>query len=159
MLARPPPTGQFELLAKFLPKALGQCSPDELKKAHFKIINDMIAYEETFLQEHKTAVDQTTELVAREEKALIAMDDPESSVETYLANSEECLGKELEMIRELQRKVRVFKKYLAEERAFAKKYVAPESGEPVDVRKNRSFEISDTHMLKRTSSDSLLLDD
>jgi len=156
----------FEMLKKFFTKPLPQHTPAELKKMHYEIIDDMIQFEEKFLESHKQHVSSMRETLQNEKHELMVVEDPQSSIETYLRNSDDILNKELEMTRALQKQLSLFKKYLGEEKIFAKRFIIPEenkhnqnSRQASNDRKDRSFEISDTQKLQRLSSGSLLLDD
>jgi len=164
----PPKPSQetFEILKKFFLKPLSQHTPAELKKMHYEIIDDMIQFEEKFLDSHKQNVGVMREVLQKEKHELIVVEDPQSSIEAYLRNSDEILNKELEMTRALQKHLSMFKRYLAEEKMFAKRFIIPEENKNKPVsrpgsndQKDRSFEISDTQKLQRISSGSFLLDD
>jgi hypothetical protein len=156
----------FEILKKFFTKPLPQHTPAELKKMHYEIIEDMIQFEEKFLDSHKQHVGAMKETLEKEKHELMVVEDPQSSIEAYLRNSEEILNRELEMTRALQKQLSMFQKYLSEEKIFAKRFIIPEdkknnTNNPSHSNGGRdhSFEISDTQKLQRLSSGSLLLDD
>ena len=156
----------FDVLGKFFTKPIGQYNLAELKVIHSDIKNEINSFKKKFISDHKDYTDIIKSTLRKEKQELVIVEDPQSSIEAYLRNSDEILNRELEMTRTLQKQLRVFKKYIAEEKAFVNKFIKDQENRPnqrfrptANDQKEDSFEISDTHKLQRVSSGSLILDD
>ena len=111
------------IINKFLSKDVKAHTNDELKTIHYDIINDMIAYEENFISDHRQYIQKSKDNIARETTELDTKEDPTSSIESYLQSIDGILTEELESTVALKNKLRRFKRYLTEEKAFEKLYV------------------------------------
>ena len=174
---RPPPAQvkrqpsnepEFMIINKFLNKDIKAHTNDELKTIHYDIINDMIAYEENFIADHRQYIQKSKDNIIREETELATKEDPTSSIESYLQSIDGVLSEELETTVALKNKLRRFKRYLTEEKAFEKLYVKekkePEFNKPNQNENNFSAKKDlygdnfGDHVENGSDGDSFLLD-
>lgn len=140
---------QFAIIGKFFKRPVDSYSKTELKDLHLEIIDDMIVFEENFLTDHRDYSNNLQDCIKRQRRIVDRFEDPSHEIDPYLNETEKLLELELETTNALRTKLEVFKKYLAEENAFAKKYICED--------KSRGQYSGDGYEIK--SHDSLLLDD
>ena len=154
MLPKKAPAQKFTILNKFFKKPLDSLTRRELKSLHMEIIDDMIVYEENFLEEHKKCSDVLEDCMMKQKNVLDSFQEPSHEISSYIDEAEKLLDVEFETTKALKAKLVTFKKYLHEENAFAKKYIVEQK--KIEKPPHRP---GDDNAYEIRSHDSLLLDD
>jgi len=98
---------------------------DDLQKlsgVHEKLINDILAEEEDFINSHRAHIDDMVELVKQEMLLINDVDKPGSDIDHYVSSLDKLFQEKAERIQNARSKLFKFHKMLKEEEVLAKKF-------------------------------------
>jgi len=94
----------------------------KLSSVHEKLINDILAEEEDFINSHRTHIDDCVELVKQEMLLINDVDKPGSDIDNYVSSLDKLFAEKAERIQNMRSKLFKFHKMLKEEEVLAKKF-------------------------------------
>jgi kinesin family protein 2/24 len=92
---------------------------EDLEQQHEQLISTILEEEEQVIVAHRHHIDDIMELMKLEMKEISDVDQPGSSIDTYVRNLDALLLKKMQKIQELRTKVLQFQEHLREEEVLS----------------------------------------